>query len=325
MEHQMEHQTGLILPNSPKKSDLNVIASGTTLQPSILKVLRILRDSNPSLQRKMKHGIDDTEESSVDQYLSYWNRYQEMVILSDDTFFTGLNLGGLMVRLVNVLPFFQAIEEEDINLQKLNFGGTDIGMDNFLQAVESLSEEKKTCVTGLYLGGCGIASRRGTGNLIKALGLLPSLKILDLRYNDFEGKDMVDLESSMAAATLEIVHLEGNFIKCEGAAAIGNMLKTSNIKELYLGANQIGSVGAKALADGITNNGHLEKLYLEGNFIGEIGANAFKNVLLDQQSRQCKVLGKLYFDNNGIGKEAATSLGRALGSEGLIDGSLFDD
>ena len=103
------------------------------------------------------------------------------------------------------------------------------------------------------------------------------------------------------------------------------MLKTSNIKELYLGANQIGSVGAKALADGITNNGHLEKLYLESNFIGEIGANAFKNVLLDQQSRQCKVLGKLYVDNNGIGKEAATSLGRALGSEGLIDGSLFDD
>lgn len=325
MEHQIEHQTGLILPNSPKKSDLNVIASGTTLQPSILKVLRILRDSNPSLQRKMMHGIDDTQDSSVDQYLSYWNRFQEMVILSNDTF-TGLNLGGLMVRLVNVIPFFQAIEEENINLQKLNLGGTDIGMDNFLQAVESLSDEKKTCVTGLYLGGCGIASRKGTGNLIKALGMLPNLNILDLRYNDFEGKDMVDLESSIAsAATLEILHLEGNFIKCEGATAIGNVLKTSNIKELYLGANQIGSVGAKALADGITNNGHLEKLYLEGNFIGEIGANAFKDVLLDQQSRECKVLGKLYFDNNGIGKEAATSLGRALGSEGLIDGSLFGD
>eukprot|EP00584_Thalassiosira_punctigera_P016403 CAMPEP_0172577486 /NCGR_PEP_ID=MMETSP1067-20121228/138256_1 /TAXON_ID=265564 ORGANISM="Thalassiosira punctigera, Strain Tpunct2005C2" /NCGR_SAMPLE_ID=MMETSP1067 /ASSEMBLY_ACC=CAM_ASM_000444 /LENGTH=323 /DNA_ID=CAMNT_0013370173 /DNA_START=15 /DNA_END=986 /DNA_ORIENTATION=- len=321
---------GLILPYAPMRSDDTkndgiAAFSGNDLQPSAVNALRSLRDNNPSLQRKMCHGINSELTSSKDQSISYWNRYQELVIISGDNNFVGVNLGGLMVRLVNVIPFFQALEEEHIALETVNFGGSDVGMDNLLQGMKILSSEAKSSINGLYLSGCGIGCRKGTSYLIEALQILPNLNALDLRYNDLEGKDMVDLETVLSSASnLQILHLEGNTLRCEGAKALGKTLTNSNLVELYLGANQIGSDGAKSLANGLTNNGHLEKLYLEGNSIGDEGANALRNVLMDQISRRCKVLRNLYVDNNGLRKEAATALGRAVNSESMIEGSLFD-
>ena len=117
----MEHETGLILldaptTTAPTSSDNNVIAvdDTPTLPPTALTALRALRDSNPSLQRKLNHGIsDDDVSSSLDEKLGYWNRYnQKMVLLSpDNKELIGVNLGGLMIRLVNCVPFFQAIED----------------------------------------------------------------------------------------------------------------------------------------------------------------------------------------------------------------------
>jgi Leucine-rich repeat (LRR) protein len=333
MHHQVEHQTGLIiLPNDDTKG----------LAPAVVKALRGLRDNNPSLHRKLNLDILDsssndssTASSPVDESLSYWNRYQELVIVSADDSsnyeFVGVNFGGLMVRLVNVVPFFQIVEEEKFScLQTLNFGGTDIGMENLLQGIQLLSDITKSSIQGLYLGGCGIGCRKGANHLSKLLRLLPNLKTLDLRYNDLVGGNLVDLESvlsSYALSQLKILHLEGNMIKCEGAAAIGRILAStnSNLQELYLGANQIGSEGIRSLAEvGLRKNTNLNKLYLEGNCIGDVGAIALRDVLLDQLNRQCKVLEQLYVDNNGLGKEAATSLGRAVHSDTMIDGSLFD-
>lgn len=333
MSHQqMEHETGLIhLEAFTATNDNNnvVIAANTpSLQPALLKALRSLRDSNPSLQRKLNHGID-LSSSPPDESLGYWNRYQEMVMLSpDDNDLIGVNLGGLMVRLVNCVPFFQSIKDEKLSsLTLINFGGTDIGMNNLLEGVKLLSKDTKASITELYLGGCGIGCRRGTTHLKEVLELIPTLTTLDLRYNDLEGENLVSLETTLSSApNLKTLHLEGNYGKCEGAAAIGRVLAAtgSNLKELYLGANQTGSEGAKSLAEGLRNNTSLEKLYLEGNSIGDEGAIAFRDVLLDQRSRQCKVLEHLYVENNGLGKEAATTLGRAVNSETMIDGSLFD-
>ena len=333
--HLMEHETGLILLDATTAAapPTSVIAAEDTprLPPAVLKALRSLRDSNPSLQRKLNHGIIDV--SSSDESVGYWNRHnQELVMLSpDNNELIGVNLGGLMVRLVNCVPFFQVIEDEKLNcLTTVNFGGTDIGMDNLLEGVKLLSKDTKASIKELYLGGCGIGCRRGTSHLkeLLQLQLLTNLETLDLRYNDLTGKDLVDLETALTSTSnLKILHLEGNYGKCEGAAAIGNVLSApkSNLKELYLGANQIGSEGAKSLAEqGLCNNKSLHKLYLEGNSIGDEGAIALRDVLLDQSLRQCKVLEHLYVDNNGLGKEAATTLGRAVNSESMIDGSLLD-
>ena len=348
MAHQqIEHQTGLIFPDaaaataiiaSPTTNNINDATATPSLPPAVIKALRSLRDNNPSLQRKLNHGIDNNNSSSsaaaaVDESLGYWNRYQEMVILSpDNNDFIGINLGGLMVRLVNVVPFFQAVQEDEkwTFLTTINFGGTDVGMDNLLEAVKLLSKDTKALISGWYLGGCGIGSRKGTKHLKGVIELLSNnLKTLDLRYNDLEGNDLVELESALsssASSNLQILHLEGNLLKCQGAAAIGNVLATakSNLKELYLGDNQIGSTGITSLAEGLRTNTSLDTLYLEGNAIGDEGAIALRDVLLDQRSRECKVLVHLYVDNNRLGKEAATTLGRAVNSESMIEGSLFD-
>jgi hypothetical protein len=338
-QQMIEHQTGQIIffPDdttaAPTNSNNVVIVEAETtpsLQPSVIKALRSLRDNNPSLQRKLNHGINIDSSSAMDESLSYWNRYQEMVILSPDSNeFLGVNLGGLMVRLVNCVPFFQVIEDEKLkSLTTVNFGGTDVGMDNLLEGMELLSEDTKATIHGLYLGGCGIGCRNGTHQLKQVLEFLSkNIQNLDIRYNDLGGKDFEDIEKALSSASnLKILHLEGNVGKCQGAAAIGKVLaaSNSNLKELYLGANKIGSTGAMSLAEGLRNNTTLEKLYLEGNSIGDEGAIALRDVLLDQRSRQCKVLKHLYVDNNGLGKEAATTLGRAVNSETMIDGSLFD-
>lgn len=368
MSHQTEHQTGLLLfPDDSNNDNKNhdVIAPPTTttttssssndslrLPPAVIKALRSLRDNNPSLQRKLNHGIIDNNDNDAlnDEMLSYWNRHQEIVILSpsstaadnnssltsadnnNKSTCSGINLGGLMVRLVNVIPFFQTIEDEKLSslVTTLNFGGTDIPMDNLLQGVKLLSDDRRMVITGLYLGGCGIACQKdGITYLSQTLELLPNLQTLDLRYNDLQGNDMINHLQHVLITTsnLQTLHLEGNSIKCNGATAIGNVLASPNstIQELYLGANQIKSMGIKFLAeDGLRYNTYLKKLYLEGNSIGDEGAFALRDVLLEQSTRQTKVLEHLYVDNNGLGKEAAMSLGRAVNSEAMIDGSLLD-
>jgi len=323
-EHQLEYQTGLISPKSTNKSE-TVVPDDSVLSPSILNVLRKLRDHNPSLQRKLSHGIASTDDVH-DQSLSYWNRYQQIVMMKEDALI-GINLGGLMVRIVDVIPFLQALEAENIALHTINFGGTDVGMDNLYQGMKDLPPAALASWKKLYLGSCGVGSRRGTDDLTNVLKFCSNVETLDLRYNDLQGRDMEQLSQilSLDECKVSILHLEGNMMKCTGATAVGGILaKSTSLKELYLGSNGISAEGAKALATGLNDNACVEKLYLEENFIGDEGANAFSEVLLGQRERQCKVLEKLYFDNNGMNKDAATKLGRALDSEGLIDGSLFD-
>ena len=323
-EHQLEHQTGMLSPKSTKKSEEEV-SNDSVLSPSVLKVLRKLRDHNPSLQRKLSHGIA-TNDDHPDQVLSYWNIYQQMVMMEEDKLI-GINLGGLMVRIVDVIPFLRALEDENIALRTINFGGTDVGMDNLYQGMKDLPPSVLASWKKLYLGSCGVGCRKGTDDLSNVLKFCSNVETLDLRYNDLHGQDMerLSLVLSLDECKVSILHLEGNILKCAGATAVGGMLsKTTNLKELYLGSNGIGVEGAKNLASGLNDNASVEKLYLEENFIGDEGANAFREVLLGQRERQCKVLEKLYFDNNGMNEDAATKLGRALNSEGLIDGTLFD-
>lgn len=333
VDHQLEHQTGLILPKSPTRSNETSITTMETttmdykpIASPILQALRSLRDSNPSLDRKLNDHVLDcqriyTEESNnlPDDSIDYWNKYQQMVVLDQEEF-TEIHLGGLMVRIVDVRPFLETLDENDISLCTVDFGGTDIGMDNLLQGMKRSQTWKK-----LYLGGCGIGSRRGVDDLAKVISLCPDLHLLDLRYNDLSGEDMEKLENVLIKdCKVSILYLEGNRLTCKGAKAIGRIIaNNSHLRELYLGSNVIGTDGARALAKGLEQSSSLEKLYLEGNAIADEGALAFTSVLLGQSRAQTKVLQHLYVDNNGLGQDAATKLGRALNSEGLIGGSFF--
>jgi len=336
-EHQLrvEHQTGLILElptnTNAHANDAPVITQNTlTLPHEIVKALRALRDSNPSLQRKLNHSNHGTLTNATtnaatndDECIEYWNRYQNIVVMEDDSW-TGLNLGGLMLRIIDFVPFMKSLDEDGIALAMINLGGTDVPMKNLLQSIMQESSSTLASLTSLYLGGCGIASRKGVDDLIQVLEACPNVNTLDLRYNDFTGDDMMKLEPVLSSSNVQILHLEGNMMKCNGAAAVGKLLShTKSLKELYLGGNGIAANGAKDLANGLDTNASVKKLYLEGNFIGDEGADSLRMVVLDQTERNCKVLKHLYVENNGIGQDAATLLGRAVNSAGLIDGSLF--
>lgn len=330
----MEYQTGLIFP-TPPSNDVEVLkiipSDSRTLSPRIVEALQALRESNPSFKRKLDHGIVIDPES--DDKLAYWNRMQDVLIVdnSDSSSeseeavkITGLNLGGIMVRIIDCVPFFQCLHDHQISIQMVNFGGTDIPMNNLLTGLQKL-----TCpIDALFLGGCGIASMKGVDDLARILELPMCLGVtkLDLRYNDLSGEAMTKLMPTLSSndSKLDILHLEGNSLKHDGSKAIGTILsKTKSLRELYLGGNSISADGAKSLAEGLGQNLSVQKLYLEGNAIGDEGADAFRKVLIDQTENKSKVLKHLYVENNGMGKEAAMKLGRALNSENLVEGSLF--
>lgn len=331
MDNLLQFQTGLLshsVPLDQTKKTLKIPEDAEKLPFGVVKALQGLRDANPSLKRKLNHGIIADQIS--DMSLIYWNRIQEIVIMkveSESINMDTLNLGGLMVRIIDCVPFFQCLQEHGISLQTINFGGTDIPAKNLFRGLQHIQSSSQP-FQAIYLGGCGIASRKGVQDLLHVLQLpvCRNISTLDLRYNDLDGDDMKILEPVLSSGEkLTILHLEGNELKCEGAKAVSSILvNTKSLKELYLGANGISAKGAKFLAEGLRNNSSVEKLYVEGNSIGEEGAGAFHEALLNQTERKCKVLQHLYVENNGIGKETAMKLGRALNPDNIIDGSLFD-
>ena len=340
----MEHLTGLIIPTSTKEPDLVTIPlNSEILSPQIVEALQILRDTNPHLGRKLNHGITVDPARNTDKCLAYWNRIQEIVVLHDNNdnleeskesksqgqgCLKGINLGGLMVRITDMTSFFQYLHDHDMPLQMLNLGGTDIPMNNLLLSLKHINDSKSHSLDSLFLGGCGISSRKGVDDLIQLLELSVCSNVhkLDLRYNDLNGNDIEKMIPILSSndCKLQVLHLEGNSLKSDGAKAIGAILsKTKSLKELYLGANGITAEGAIYLAEGLSKNTSLETLYLDGNMVGDQGADAFREVLLDQTDKKCKNLKHLYVENNGIGKSSSIKLGRALNSDNVIGESMF--
>lgn len=353
----LEHQMGLLSnagdceDNSIVKEALETNHEGTTatettkelpLSPIVTKALRALRDSNPQLRKKLDFGINSTDKNR-DEFLSYWNRQQRVVEVVEgklsDTgdiadIYLNINLGGLMVRIIDMIPFMTSLAQDRLACKSINLGGTDVPISNLHQSLllGDTASDSPFChfnhLSSLYIGGCGIFNqRKGIESLVDVLNLCGSIEILDLRYNDFSSAICMNLLSEALSNhhSIKVLHLEGNGFKCHGASEIGDLIsKSKSLEELYVGSNEIGIDGAKDLARGLDKGGHrLKKLYIEANRIGVVGAEAFRFVLVKQREQKCKVLEKLYFENNNLSEDAAKELGRALSSDGLIDGSLF--
>ncbi len=344
----LEHQTGLILtPDGSTTATTTTTTTTTTTATTLIgaggtpsknggakthiksnhtiKALRALRDSNPSLLKKLSHKsqttpqIDNPDNDTNDTCIEYWNSIQEIVHLNeDDHSLKGLDLGGLMVRVKTMMPFFNVLREKSeangCTLEMLNLGGTDVPLSNLLQSLGaattcSTDDEAKEADTSssslpcisiqkLYLSGCGISfQRNGIQDLISIIKQCPNIETLDLRYNDLKRpknsnqQQSDDLESffrvHLPHSSIEILHLEGNNIDNDIAGAIGDALSnpSSVLKELYLGSNKIQSNGAKSLASGLKSNNSLIKLYIEGNFIGDDGVEEFC-VLLEERKKE---------------------------------------
>ncbi|EOD19164.1 hypothetical protein EMIHUDRAFT_118138 [Emiliania huxleyi CCMP1516] len=153
--------------------------------------------------------------------------------------------------------------------------------------------------------------------------LLPSRFAAELETKSFtNGKDDKPLVTRLYAAAFE-----EQFGKATGlryvrlgwgdaeAAQVAEVLASGaapDLKELYLGYNQIGVDGCKALAAALGKEGaapRLEELYLSYNKIGDEGCEALTAALKEGAVPRLKML---YLEGNTIGEKGCKALAAAL-------------
>jgi Ran GTPase-activating protein (RanGAP) involved in mRNA processing and transport len=226
-----------------------------------------------------------------------------------------LNLGSKRLR--SGLPFDHTVSFSA--LQTLNLGGTDVPPQDTVRILTAVAGTIET----LYLGG-NMWNNAGAAHLGTWLATMTPkcLVHLDLRFNDIgpEGADAL-CQGLEANPTVVRLYLEGNVLGDTGASSVARFLRVPEcpVQQLFLGANQIGPVGAKHLASVLATNKRLTKLYLEGNSIREEGADAFTKALTECEDTALK---HLFCDNNDIGKEGSQRLAKALNSDTAIGDSL---
>ena len=137
-----------------------------------------------------------------------------------------------------------------------------------------------------------------------------TIEVVHLNKNYIGGKGARAIADSLKHnKSLRYIDLEHNQIGNEGAKAIAEALKenTSSLQELLIGRNNIGDQGAKVIAEALKDNTSLQKLFLSGNSIGVEGAKAIAEAL-----KQNKSLQTLMFSGNQIGVEGAKAFAEAL-------------
>ena len=85
-----------------------------------------------------------------------------------------------------------------------------------------------------------------------------------------------------------------------------------DLKNLYLSSNNIGDVGARAIADALRSNRVITTLYLSGNLITNEGARALGDALSKG------ALIELYLGQNQIGDAGAFAMAAALRGPGRL-------
>ena len=111
-------------------------------------------------------------------------------------------------------------------------------------------------------------------------------------------------------SSLMRLSLNNNQIGDLGAQALAGALpQNSSLTVLDLGSNQIGDLGVQALAGALPQNSSLTGLDLDVNQIGDLGAQALAGALPQNSS-----LTRLYLINNQIGNLGAQALAPAVAS-----------
>ena len=261
----------------------------------------------PSITQESKQKTADMSDRN------YWDK---ICSFDEEGRITTLSLGG--IRLDKISPA-DILDVEFYGIQTLDVAGTYIEI-----SILSAFLSKCTSLKQLHLGGNGLGDKGIHMLAVNNCKCLEKLRSLDVRYNDITSKGAMSIASILKNhdCCMECLYLEGNDLRCEGAAALAY---TGPLIELFLGQNNIGPDGAAALADGLLNDDTcLRNLYMEGNTMGPEGAAVFRKVLEKLGSN--KTLEKLYADNNCIGKVEFAALGQALNSVTMIgDGGIFQE
>ncbi|EOD05795.1 hypothetical protein EMIHUDRAFT_466011 [Emiliania huxleyi CCMP1516] len=127
-------------------------------------------------------------------------------------------------------------------------------------------------------------------------GKATELRYVRLGWGDAEAAQVAAVLASGAAPDLKELYLGYNQIGDEGcntlAAALGKEGAAPRLEELYLSYNKIGDEGCKALTAALKEGGapRLKMLYLEGNTIGDHGCKALAAALVEGAAPSLKTL-----------------------------------
>lgn len=303
-----------------------------SIDPDTLAALRALRDAVPRMAQKLQPQPADDHSGLIwaettndwgivmagspppvpppkkpvyeDTDVRYWKK---IATFSTTGTIQTLALGGQRLRQATDLHTNLVQPSLLQSIVTLDMANTDVALDVLTAVLKAAP-----AVQQLFLGGNGL----GADGLAALSPHLPDrLQVLDLRYNDLQGSSAAD---ALAALHVEKLHVEGNPLGDEGAAALPIGM---HCRELYAGQCGIGPIGAASLSKKLKGS-ILEKLYLEGNRLGNAGANSLRAALQQGGHK----LQKLYVDNNGLSKKNALALGAAVGSATQIgDGGFYQD
>jgi Leucine-rich repeat (LRR) protein len=292
----------LAAPNASLVSEAIVehAVSSTAPNEASITVIRQLMDGAPVLAKKWSDNNGAL------------NLCVDTIQLDENGNIVFLNLGGMRLRTLPSNAF-----ESLSHLETLNLGGTDLPLDHLKNLLSQLQN-----VESLLLGGNALGPE-GAKMVAEMIKNKPSLKHLDIRFNEIRDEGMIDIACAISHTSIKYLYVEGNEITNGGCEALAKaLLENTTIEELYLGANSIGPEGAASFAQVITSNKTLRKLYVDGNQLGPQGAIVLAEALESLDGKA--TLKELFADNNHLGKEAAKRLSKALNSNTAMEDSLFE-
>ena len=250
-----------------------------------------------------------------------------LALRGDDGLTVGVAEAKLLGECVAICPRLAEVHLTDLNL--LGFG--DGALDALCVALSvgaALAGPLSNRISRLSLDGNAL-SDKGAGALSDAAtrGALRGLKQLSLARNRVGCKGLMALaKASRKRGTLphlSVLNMYHNALGADPAEwdDLGDQLRLgafSSLTSLFLGANNLGTVGCTALAaacldedleDDLRPLAKLQRLHLYGNAIGHAGAIALGRALHEWALRSC---GELVLDGNHVNRRATRFVSDAL-------------
>ncbi len=208
-----------------------------------------------------------------------------------------------------VVELAEALQSPMSVLEALDLRGNSLD-DVGAKAIGMMLGKNRTLTT-LYLGENDFGPA-GAINIAKGLARKLEIPPPPVRTEDLKVVDgkVVHLEPTFSLSTIRTLDLGGNQIGDDGVRALAKSMDL--VKTLNLSWCGIGSAGAKFLAAGLKRKSNgMTNLQVQGNELGDVGARALAKALRNSSSRKATI-ERIDLGSNGVGDKGATGLAEAL-------------
>ncbi|KAG6500860.1 RAN GTPase-activating protein 1-like isoform X1 [Zingiber officinale] len=207
------------------------------------------------------------------------------------------------------------------HLRKIDLRDNIFGVDAGLALSKAM--EKLVHVTEIYLSYLNLEDKGAIAIANALKNFAPSLQVLDIGGNDITLNAAPALADCITAKkSLRKLFLFENELKDQGALVIGKALGDDHLQleELDLSSNMIRRVGARCLAQVVSNKPDFKLLNINGNFIPDEGIDEVKEILKKGKTSE-DVLGSLD-ENDPEGEDEEEEDGDAEEEHGQLESKL---